>query len=84
MNLADMVSMTSVQNAGMNQTCQYNTKTFETLNSQDSLLGGMSGGAFAASFTSNLSKRVADAMKKHSSLQFKWLKQIERINQMRA
>ena len=72
MNLADMVSMTSVNGGTMNQTCQYNTKTFETLNSQDSLLG--------ASFTSNYSKRIAEAMKKHTSLQFKWLKQIERIN----
>ena len=72
MNLADMISMTSVNAGTMNQTCQYNTKTFETLNSQDSLLG--------ASFNSNMSKRMAEAMKKHTSLQFKWLKQIERIN----
>ena len=66
----------------MNQTIQYNTKTFETLNSQESLLGGMTGG-LAASFQSNLSVRMAEAMKKHTSLQFKWLKQIERINGLR-
>ena len=53
----------------------FNTKTFETLNSNDSLLGGMSGalggsmaGVMAGSFTSNLSKRMADAMQKHTSL----------------
>lgn len=65
--------------SGMNQTQQYPGKTFETLNSNDSLLAGMMG----ASFTSNLSKRMADAMQKHTSLQFKWLKQIEQINERR-
>ena len=34
----------------------------------------------AGSFTSNYSKRIAEAMQKHTSLQFKWLKQIEKIN----
>ena len=62
----------------MNQTQQYNNnggKTcFETLNSNDSLLGGLTTGAGAASLASNVSKRMADAMQKHTSLQFKWFK----------
>ena len=79
----------SPKNNQMFCTQPFNTKTFETLNSNDSLLGGsliagldMSrqmggvcgglgstiGAAMAGSFTSNLSKRLADAMQKHTSL----------------
>ena len=65
-----------------NNTIQYNTKTFETLNSNDSLLGGITG-ALGASFQSNLTQKMADAMKRHTSLQFKWLKQIEKIKGVR-
>ena len=51
--------------ANMNYTQQYNSsnvgKTFDGLNSNDSLLGGLTAG-IGASFTTNLSKRMADAM----------------------
>ena len=35
------------------------------------------------SFTSNLTARVAQAMQRHTSVTFKWLKQIEKINKQR-
>ena len=49
--MTDMGSSSAIGAAGSNMdpTIQYNTKTFETLNSQESLLGGMTGG-LAASF----------------------------------
>ena len=70
--MTDMGS-NSAAGAVLNNTIQYNTKTFETLNSNDSLLGGMTG-ALGTSFQSNLTQKMADAMKRHTSLQFKWLK----------
>ena len=49
-----------------------------TMNSNDSLLAG-----FNNSFTSNLSKKLAKAMLQHTSLQSKWLKQIEMIKKVK-
>ena len=53
-------------------------KDLTTMNSNDSLLSGLNN-----TFTSNLSKKLANAMRQHSSLQFKWLKQIETIKKIK-
>ena len=47
--MTDMGSNSASNAPGLNNTIQYNTKTFETLNSNESLLGGMTG-ALGASF----------------------------------
>jgi len=60
---------------------QAQTQTLQNSDSK-SPLAGLSN-SMATSFQSTLSRRLAQAMLKHQSMQSKWLKQIEELNKQR-
>ena len=59
-------------------------KNFETLQSEENLLFNQTSGSLMTNNSMHLSKRLANAAQKHTSLQFKWNKQIEKITAQRA